>query len=100
MASTRIRYTKTNQDGLLQSAQKFQHPTNGERYKILLNTNEHQWSVIEDNTDIIAASGHQKDLHRMKIEVKKALNQLGVNFSNETRQGKNTNSSVGATNES
>lgn len=86
MANVRVRYSKTNQNGLLQSVQKFQHPTNGQRFKVLLNTTDNQWTVIDDVTDIPVVSGHQKDLHRMKAEVKKALATLGIAFEAESRK--------------
>ena len=87
--STRIRYRKTNQEGILESVQRFQHPTEtAQRLKVFLNTKENKWTVVDDTTDLVQASGHQVNLQRMKIEVKKALGELGIVFSDEKRKGK------------
>lgn len=86
MNNTRIRYGKTNQDGLLQSVQKFQHPTNGARFKVLLNLTNHQWQVVDDVTDTPAATGYHNNNHKMKLDAKKALSQLGIVFAPEARK--------------
>lgn len=96
MATTRIRYSKTNQDGLLQSVQKFQHPTNGARYKVMLNLTESQWLIIDDVTDIPVATGHHKDQHKMKLAAKKALTGLGVAFQTEARKERSPKSNTQA----
>ena len=84
--SARIRYTKTSQEGLLQSVRKFQHPTNAlATYKVFLNLKDNQWLVVDDKTDQTVASGRNTNHQKLKLEVKKALKDLGIAFSEENR---------------
>lgn len=91
--STRIRYSRQS-DSLLQSVRKFQHPSNGQRYKVLLRPLENEWIVIDDTTDLIAASGHTKSLHKMKQEAKEALVTLGVAFEIDKRDSSEASNQV------
>jgi hypothetical protein len=83
--SSRIRYSKLS-DSRLQSVKTFSHPTNGARYKVVLDLAANQWLVIEDTTSLLAASGHNNTLHNLKLDAKNALVELGVPFSKESRK--------------
>lgn len=80
----RIRYSK-NSSGNLISVKKLYHPTNGARYEVQLDLVERQWLILDDASGMVAASGHNNSLAMMKIEVKRALAVLGIEFENETR---------------
>lgn len=84
----RIRYRKTRIEGTLESIKRFTHPNNGSRYKVILNMPEHKWMVVDDNSEIIAASGLRVHAHKMKIDVKEALETLGIEFTTEERAKK------------
>lgn len=73
----RIRYRKVGDLGL-KSVQTLAHPTNGARYNIEIFIKESKWSVIDEETSLEAASGYQKSPHKAKIEVRKALHELGI----------------------
>lgn len=81
----RIRYRKTRQEGVLESVQRYQHPTNGARYKVMLNMPEHQWLVVDEQSDLVAASGLRVHPHKMKIDAREALEALGIVVSIDTR---------------
>ena len=85
--SLRIRYEEKT-EGFYQSIKKFQHPTNGARYKIFLNLTDNEWQVVDDVTDIVSASGRDINLARMKKAAKEALTLLGVEFKSEAGQRK------------
>ena len=87
MANTRIRYSRDSQ-GNFTSVKKFTHATNGARYQVKLNTTESQWLILDDASGLVAASGLNTSMSKMKIEVKKALEVLGITFESEKR---NTN---------
>lgn len=86
--SQRIRYSKIDETKLV-SVKTFNHATNGARYKAVLDTAESQWIVVDDSSGLVAASGHQKSLHKMKIAVKSALTDLGITFTAEKRAARN-----------
>lgn len=84
MASSRIRYSKID-DTKMKSVKTFNHETNGGRFDVILNLSESQWLVLDAGSGLVAASGHQTSLHKMKIEAKKALTELGIAFDKEQR---------------
>lgn len=86
--SLRIRYFDLAEAGKFQSVKMFQHPTNGARYKIFLNTVENEWVVVDDVSDIVAASGRNVNLSKMKQAAKEALVQLGCQFESEAGRRK------------
>lgn len=81
----RIRYQKAGADGALRSVRRFTHPTNGASYRILLNLKEHRWMIVDDVSEIIAASGLRVHLHKLKMDVRDALEQLGIVLEVEAR---------------
>lgn len=82
---SRIRYRKTREPQLLESVQRFSHPTNGARYKVLLNMKESQWMVVDDKSDLVAASGLRAKHHKMKIDARDALKKLGIELKVDER---------------
>lgn len=84
--SLRVRYTTLAEEGKFQSVKMFQHPTNGARYKVFLNTVDNEWMVVDDISDITAVSGRDVNLSRMKKAAKQALVELGVEFETEVGQ--------------
>lgn len=83
--STRIRYKKTSDDNVVQSVKTFQHPSNGARYKVRINTQELEYFVIEDTADVLVSQGRAVNLHQVKMKSKKALEELGIPFTEEDR---------------
>lgn len=81
----RIRYQKAGAEGALRSVRRFTHPTNGASYRVLLNLKEHQWMIIDDVSEIVAASGLRVHLHKMKVDVRDALDKLGIDIEVESR---------------
>jgi hypothetical protein len=82
---SRIRY-KNQPDGNAISVQRFQHSTSGARYKIFLNHTEHQWFIIDDYSDLVAASGYRVHPHKMKIDARDALAALGIVMEKDSRK--------------
>ena len=85
--STRIRYVK-NADGIFESVKSFSHPTSGASFKVSLDPSENQWKIIETTTELVTATGRNSSLAKMKIEAKKALGQLGIQFDKDERAPK------------
>lgn len=81
----RIRYRKTRQTGLLESVQRYQHPNSGARYKVLLNTLEHRWLVVDEQSELVAASGLRVHPHKARIDAREALEKLGIVLSVDER---------------
>lgn len=86
----RIRYRKTRTEGTLESVRRYQHPTNGARYKILIVLPEHKWMIVDDNSELIAASGLRVHRHKLKIDVREALEKLGVVLETDSRSKRTT----------
>lgn len=81
----RIRYELLSQD-VINSVKTFPHPKDGSVYRIQINKADNRWIIIETGCELIAASGCGVNLRRMKLEVKRALLKLGVEFGKETRK--------------
>lgn len=87
--SVRIRYSKDG-EGNLVSKQKFNHATNGMRYRVMISPSKCKWMVIDDKCDSITAEGTRdpnaiKVIDKMKIEVKEALLKFEIDFGKERR---------------
>lgn len=82
----RIRYTQPNQSGILRSVKTYCHPTNGARYKVLLDMKGHKWSIVDDASERVAASGIRVHPHKIRIDARDALAALGVLLPVETRR--------------
>lgn len=85
----RIRYTKTQDENVLQSRQIMlvdQGENKGESYRVLLDLKANKWSIIEQGCGLERASGYNKHIYKMKLQVKEALSKLGVPVITEVRQ--------------
>lgn len=82
--NARIRYVKLGEHGGFQTTRMYNHPTNGARYKVWLNTMENEWQVIDDVSELVSVSGRDVNLGRMKKAAKEALIVLGIEFETET----------------
>lgn len=84
MSSTRIRY-RMNAEGNLESVKRYTHPTNGSRYKIVINEEKLSYQVIEDMSNEVASEGAACNLHQVKLKAKAKLAGLGIEFEAEGR---------------
>lgn len=85
--STRIRYTKAK-DGVSETVKRFQHPTNGARYKVVLNQNDFSFSIVETLSETEVDFGKACNMHEVKKKAKKKLEGLGIEFEGEERDVK------------
>jgi len=81
----RIKYRATGEPNTLQSIKRFAHPTNGARFKILLNTDKLEYSVVDEVVNVVVATGESKSPHKLRIDVKNALVALGIELQKEER---------------
>lgn len=84
----RIRYSK-NGDSLV-SIKSFQHDNNGSRYRVTLTSSSKSFSIVDETIDKEVLKGavlkDSEDLHRLKIEAKKGLISLGIQFADDVRE--------------
>ncbi len=82
--NTRIRYQETA-PGVLTSRRLFTLD-NGTEVKVELNLNEKKFRIIDAVTGFdIATGGNTKNISVLKIQSKKGLTALGVEFGDESR---------------
>lgn len=79
----RIRYEKNG--NRLESVKTFNHPTNGARYKVLLDESSSSWYVVDAEGGAVAKTGQEASFHKVKKAAKAALEALGIEFSAEAR---------------
>lgn len=83
MSNTRIRYKKIGPE-LLKSVRVFN--VEGMALSVTLNTEEKRYMIVDENAgEEITNGGKTKNLAVLKIQAKKALTELGVNFGEESR---------------
>lgn len=82
----RIRYKKTKYSHVIESLNKYQHPSDGSRYLIRIDKKELRYYVIEDNSEIIVATAGATSPHKLKLKAKKILESLGISFEDESRE--------------
>lgn len=86
--STRIRYSKEN-NGLLKSMRTFTVQTSeglSSDVIIKLDPQNNKFFVVDASTeDLVVEGGRTTNLSVLKIQAKKALTKLGVEFGTETR---------------
>lgn len=82
--NTRIRYSKT--DNTLRSVKDFQHPTNGGRFSISIDTTTLTFFVRDEMAEQTVKTGTGKSLSQVKIFAKRALQDLGIQFDSEVRR--------------
>lgn len=90
--NTRIRYKNT--DGTLKSVKSFQHPTNGGRFSVTINSADNTFIIRDEMADRAVSNGSGTNLHRTKIAAKNALMDLGIEFGEETRSERETPTAV------
>ena len=84
--SSRIRYDKTEKDGILKSKRDFVSDSRGSVYHVILDINKCEYTIKNKNTRRIYKGGETiNNLHVLKRKVKERLEDLGVNFSKEIR---------------
>ncbi len=82
--SQRIRYA-TISEGVLLSRRNFITAT-GKTVQVELDLNNKKYRVIDSITnEVVTAGGRTKNLAVLKIQSKRALSELGVVFTEETR---------------
>lgn len=74
----RIRYEKTNDDGVYKSKDVFKHPTNGGIFRLYVNKNTNEFKVYDERASMNAHVGIGTTWHKALIEAKKALVMLGI----------------------
>lgn len=84
--STRIRYKKTNDDGILKSVRDFTNK-NGISYYVKLNTVDRTFEIrYKENQQIVKGGGEKiNNLNVLKRTIKKELKSLGVEFGDDVR---------------
>lgn len=90
--ATRIRYTKTSQDGILRSVRAFTGQQ-GARYQVELNTNDLTYKIrnVSRNKPVILRSNELDGvvpgttLRTLKNQARRALESLGVEFEMDLR---------------
>ena len=83
--SQRIRYQKTR-NGILTSRRNFTI-TSGQEVRVELDLNSKKYRILDSVTgeEIVPASGNTKNISVLKIQSKRALSALGVQFVEEKR---------------
>lgn len=91
MKHTRIRYIKTNREGILKSMQTFYSERTKGMYRVYLNLNDMTYRVanIKSETSVRSTQIDNRNppthLNTLKIQAKKAIKSLGVKFEREIR---------------
>ncbi len=86
MSQTRIRYVKTNKDGILKSFRNVYSEKYKAYYTIQLNTNNMTYEITNTNSRRKYSGGENiNNLHVLKRKVKDNLSKLGVAFDKEVR---------------
>jgi hypothetical protein len=78
--STRIRYRKTGEAGIIESVKRFAHATNGATYKVRINEPELTYEIVEDTSSTVVKTARAVNLHQVKLKAKSALVDLGIEF--------------------
>lgn len=84
MSNTRIRYQQTK-PGVLQSRRRFTTST-GQEILAELDLNQKKYRVLDSVTGAeVASGGNTRNISVLKIQAKRGLTALGVEFTDETR---------------
>ena len=90
MDKARIRYKKTNKDGILKSVRDLKSDSTGATYQVKLDTNNCTYVIKNINSERTYSGGEGvNNLHVLKRHVKKRLEKLGVSFGKEIRDNSN-----------
>jgi hypothetical protein len=83
-SNTRIRYNKAR-NGVLQSRRMFM-TRDGQEVKVELDLTAKRYRIVDSVTGMeVASGGNTKNQSVLKIQAKKGLMNLGVEFAEETR---------------
>ena len=83
---SRIRYKKTNKEGILKSIRDLTSSTTGAKYRVKLDTLNCNYVITNINSERTYKGGEGvNNLHVLKRHVKKRLEKLGVSFGKEIR---------------
>lgn len=84
--SSRIRYEKTEKDGILHSVRNFHSKTTDAMYYVILDTNSVTYKIKNMLSKRVYEGGEDvNNLHVLKRKVKERLEKLGVEFESEIR---------------
>lgn len=85
--ANRIRYEKTKIEGVYKSKQIFVSATTGARYKVVIDTNNKIYKIMNVLKQMTIAEGGEKinNINVLKDAAKKRLQKLGVRFEDEMR---------------
>jgi hypothetical protein len=84
----RIRYFNNKETGVSTSVRTFQHPTNGAQYKVKLEGTN--WFILDAATNLVAATGSHPNKNKAQLQVRAALESLGVEMVTDTRKRRQT----------
>lgn len=84
--NTRIRYSATQTKNVLKSKNVYHHPTNGGRYRINLNLDLGQWTIVDDDSNLPVLEGCAARHAQLKLKARQALATLGVTLEVEARE--------------
>lgn len=84
--SERIRYEATNiEKTQWKSVKAYQHPTNGARFRILVDKIESKWTILDEVGERVASTGHKTHEVKLLKDAREGLEQLGVTLHTEKR---------------
>ena len=90
MDKSRIRYKKTNKDGILKSVRDIKSESTDATYQILLNIEKCEYIIKNLNSGRKYMGGEGvNNIHVLKRHVKTRLQKLGVLFNKEIRDNSN-----------
>jgi len=70
----------------MESVRRFRHDTNGATYKIVINSEELSYQVVEDMSSTVVKEGRAVNMHQVKIKAKQHLINLGIKGLEEKEQ--------------
>jgi hypothetical protein len=83
---SRIRYKKTNRDGILYSIRDLVSKSTGAKYRVKIDTKDCTYSIINVNSERYYHGGEGiSNLHVLKRHIKKHLEHFGISFGKEIR---------------
>jgi hypothetical protein len=82
----RIRYVKTQDPDVMVAKKILYHPTSGAQYRVQLNMRDLKWQVLDYMSSMVVCEGTATHPHKLKIGVRNALVELGVQLQMETRE--------------
>lgn len=82
----RIKYTKTDKfECDLKSVNTFQHPTNGAKFRVYINSQNNSYKIVDELVDFVVQSGISISKHKVLINAKAALESCGIKLDKDVR---------------